>query len=140
MDPNGAKFVESAGTTLSLSGDLKITFTDFLLLQRIAVEGSQAIHTLLSAEKELKPLIRKGYAWGASLREASLGAQYLAAASRRAGPNEPPSNDAPACSLHWDTTGRGTGAVVHQSRSVCDAIAPGRCSAVPHRFDGLTSA
>jgi hypothetical protein len=80
MDPNGAKFVESAGTALSLSGDSKLTFTDFLLLQRIAREGSQAIHVLLSADplsdEQLKVLISKGYTWGASLREASSGAQY----------------------------------------------------------------
>jgi len=80
MDPNGAKFVESAGTALPSSGDWKLTFTDFLLLQRIAEEGSQTIHVLLSADslsdKDLKLLIRKGYTWGASLREASSGAQY----------------------------------------------------------------
>ncbi len=81
MDPDGAKFVESAGTALSLSGDSKLTFTDFLLLQRLAREGSQAIHVLLSAgplsDKELKLLISKGYSWGASLREVSSGARYI---------------------------------------------------------------
>lgn len=80
MDPNGAKFVESAGTALSLSGDSRLTFTDFLLLQRIAREGSEAIHVLLSvdllSDKELKLLIGKGYTWGASLQEASWDAQY----------------------------------------------------------------
>lgn len=80
MDPNGATFIESAGTTLPMSGDWKLTFTNFLLLQRLAREGSQAIHVLLSvdslSDKELELLIGKGYTWGASLREASLSAQY----------------------------------------------------------------
>jgi hypothetical protein len=81
MDPNGAKLVESVGIALSLSGYCKLTFTDFLLLQRIAQEGSEAIHVLLSvdplSDKDLKSLIRRGYTWGASLREAPGCAQYV---------------------------------------------------------------
>jgi hypothetical protein len=81
MEPNGAKFVESVGIALSLTGNCKLTFTDFLSLQLIAREGSQAIHALLSVDplsgKELKALIRRGYTWGASLREASGGSQNV---------------------------------------------------------------
>ena len=82
VDPNGAKLVESVGVALSLSGACKLTFSDFLLLQRIAQEGSRAIHALLSAEalsdKELKSLIERGYVWGASLREMPRGSAYSA--------------------------------------------------------------
>ena len=71
-DPNGAKLVEFVGT--ALSGVQKVTFTDFLLLQRIAEEGAQSIQVLLSADhhlsdQELKSVINRGYIWGADLRE-----------------------------------------------------------------------
>jgi len=86
VDPNGAKLVESVGVALSLSGACKLTFTDFLLLQQIAQEGSRTIHALLSAEslsdKELKSLTERGYVWGASLREVSRGSAYITQQAR----------------------------------------------------------
>ena len=63
--------------TLSLSGDCRLTFTDFLLLQRIAQEGSEAIRVLLSNDPDLKSVISKGYTWGASLLEMARGSQYF---------------------------------------------------------------
>jgi hypothetical protein len=87
MDPNGAKLIENIGTALSLSGDCKLTFTDFLSLQWIAQEGSQVIHLLLSvdplSDNDLKSLIRSGYSWGTSLREVAGGSQYVPQAVAR---------------------------------------------------------
>lgn len=72
-DPNGAKLVENLGSALSLSGNNRLTFTDFLLLQRVAQEGSHTIRLLLSgdplSDKDITSLIGRGYMWGTSLRE-----------------------------------------------------------------------
>jgi hypothetical protein len=94
MDSNGAKLVESVGIALSLSGNCKLTFTDFLLLQRIAREGSQAIHVLLSvdllSDEELKSLIKRGYTWHASLREVPGGSAAAVAQSQMNNPQRAP--------------------------------------------------
>jgi hypothetical protein len=73
LDANGAKLVESIGNTLPLSGNYKMAFTDFPLVQRTAQEGAEAIRLLLEADplsaKDLAGLIRKGYTWSSSLKE-----------------------------------------------------------------------
>jgi hypothetical protein len=72
-DSNGAKLVEAAGVALSLSGDYKLTYTRFILLQRVAQEGARALGLVLSAdpsiETELLELITQCYTWGTSLRD-----------------------------------------------------------------------
>jgi len=73
LDPNGAKLIENVGETLSLSGVCRITYTDFLTLQRVAEKGSETIRLLLSSEPlsnvNIKHLIAQGYVWASALRE-----------------------------------------------------------------------
>ena len=79
LDPNGAKLIESLGVTLSLSGACRITYADFLTIQRVAEQGSQTIRLLLSSELpsnvNIKHLITQGYVWGSALRELPGGSQ-----------------------------------------------------------------
>jgi len=70
-DPNGAKLVENAGLVLPLPQECKVGYTKFILLQRVAREGVQALILVLTADpnsdKELLSLISKVYTWGTSL-------------------------------------------------------------------------
>jgi hypothetical protein len=72
-DPNGAKLVEKAGTDLPLAAECKLTYTKFILLQRVAQEGGRALALLLTtnpdSEPDLLALISKVYTWGTSLRD-----------------------------------------------------------------------
>ncbi len=76
FDPNGAKLVESAGAALAISPDSRFTFTRFVLLQRVAQEGSGALELLLGTDPsapDITPLITRGYTWGTSLRDFQSG-------------------------------------------------------------------
>lgn len=72
-DPNGAKLVESVGGRLTLPPECKLSYTKFILLQRVAQEGRRALPLVLTAkvtdEQELLALITQVYTWGTSLRD-----------------------------------------------------------------------
>jgi hypothetical protein len=71
-DPNGAKLVETAGAALPLSADYKMSYTKFILLQRVALEGGRALTTALRvdpASQNLQDLISQLYTWATSLRD-----------------------------------------------------------------------
>ena len=72
-DPNGAKLVEIAGSTLPLHQDCKLGYTKFILLQRVAQEGARTLPLVLTAnindERDLLALISQAYTWGTSLRD-----------------------------------------------------------------------
>jgi hypothetical protein len=72
-DPNGAKLVENAGAKLMQQQEYQLSYTKFILLQRVAQEGARALPlvltTDLSSEDELLALITQVYAWGASHRD-----------------------------------------------------------------------
>jgi hypothetical protein len=72
-DPNGAKLVEIAGSTLPLPQECKLGYTKFILLQRVAREGARTLPLVLAAnledEKELLALVSQAYTWGTSLRD-----------------------------------------------------------------------
>jgi hypothetical protein len=73
--PNSATLIENIGTSLSLSGASRLTFSEFLVLQRTAQVGAQAIRLVLSHEKlseeHIRDLVRLGYEWHTSLRQLS---------------------------------------------------------------------
>jgi hypothetical protein len=73
IDPNGAKLVETAGVTLALSPDYKLSYTRFVLLQRVAQEGARALSVVVTtdpkSESQLQSLITQCYTWGTSLRD-----------------------------------------------------------------------
>jgi hypothetical protein len=73
IDPNGAKLVENAGLTLSLAPECKLSYTRFILLQRVAQEGGRTLSEVLvtdpTSEQALLDLITHGYTWGTSLRD-----------------------------------------------------------------------
>jgi hypothetical protein len=73
VDPNGAKLIEDVGSTLSLPQDCRLSYTKFILLQRVAQEGgrtlSQILVTDLASESASLDLITQGYTWGTSLRD-----------------------------------------------------------------------
>lgn len=72
-DPNGAKLVEAIGTTLRLSPEYVVTHEKFILLQRVAREGREALELVVKRDPasaaNLEPLVIKVYAWGTSLRD-----------------------------------------------------------------------
>jgi len=72
-DPNGAKLVEGIGAQLPLAQDYKLSYTKFILLQRVAQEGARALALVLttdpSQEAGLLTLISQVYTWGTSLRD-----------------------------------------------------------------------
>ena len=72
-DPNGAKLVEAAGIALGMPADYKLSFTRFILLQRVAVEGGTALTLVLTtdptSDTQLEALITQCYTWGTSLRD-----------------------------------------------------------------------
>jgi hypothetical protein len=71
-DSDGAKLVENTGAGLPLPQECKLGYTKFILLQRVAREGAQALPLVLtdiSTSDELLPLISRGYSWGSSLRD-----------------------------------------------------------------------
>lgn len=72
-DPNGAKLVENVGAQMSLPPDCKLGYTKFVLLQRVAQEGAQALSLVFSldpaVETDLLALISQVYTWGTSLRD-----------------------------------------------------------------------
>ena len=72
-DPNGAKLVEAVGGILPIPADYKMSYTRFILLQRVAIEGGTALPTTLTIdpakETELLALISQVYTWGTSLRD-----------------------------------------------------------------------
>jgi hypothetical protein len=72
-DPNGAKLVESVGAKLALPQECKLSYTKFILLQRVAQEGRRALPLVLTTkvtvEQELLALITQVYTWGTSLRD-----------------------------------------------------------------------
>ena len=73
VDPNGAKLVENIGLTLTLPPDCKLSYTRFILLQRVAQEGGRTLSLALvtdpTSEQALLDLITQGYTWGTSLRD-----------------------------------------------------------------------
>jgi hypothetical protein len=73
VDPNGAKLVENIGLTLSLPPECKLSYTRFILLQRVAQEGGRTLSQVLvtdpTSEQSLLDLITQGYTWGTSLRD-----------------------------------------------------------------------
>jgi len=72
-DPNGAKLIESVGTRLPLAQDYKLSYTKFILLQRVAQEGERALIHVINAnpdsDDDLLALISQVYTWGTSLRD-----------------------------------------------------------------------
>jgi hypothetical protein len=73
IDPNGAKLIENVGAKLPLMQEYKLAYTKFILLQRVAQEGSRALRLVLTtnttSEQELLALITQVYTWGTSLRD-----------------------------------------------------------------------
>jgi hypothetical protein len=72
-DPNGAKLIENAGSMLLLPQECKLSYTRFILLQRVAQEGARTLPLVLTtdptSEQALLALITHGYTWGTSLRD-----------------------------------------------------------------------
>ena len=72
-DPNGAKLVEIVGTTLPLPQDCKLSYTKFILLQRVTQEGERTLPLVLTVnldnQQDLLALIAQAYTWGTSLRD-----------------------------------------------------------------------
>jgi hypothetical protein len=72
-DPEGAKLVEAIGATLKIQHDYILTFDRFILLQRVAREGREALRLVLTTDTnkndELEKLVTKVYTWGSSLRD-----------------------------------------------------------------------
>jgi hypothetical protein len=68
---NGAKQVDAARNVLPLPPDCKMTYTKFILLQRVASEGGRALATTLNpaSDKDLNALVSQLYSWGTSLRD-----------------------------------------------------------------------
>jgi hypothetical protein len=54
-DPNGAKLVENAGSTLPLPLECKLGYTKFILLQRVTREGAQALIRVLTTNPDSAP-------------------------------------------------------------------------------------
>jgi hypothetical protein len=77
IDPNGAKLIENAGSTLPLPQECKLSYTRFILLQRVAQEGARTLPLVLTtdpaSEQALLALITHGYTWGTSLRDFQQG-------------------------------------------------------------------
>jgi len=73
VDPNGAKLVENVGSKLTLPQDCTLSYTKFILLQRVAQEGARTLPLVLTtdptSEQALLGLITHGYTWGTSLRD-----------------------------------------------------------------------
>ena len=73
IDPNGAKLIENAGSKLALPQDCTLSYTRFILLQRVAQEGARTLPLVLTtdptSEQALLALITHGYTWGTSLRD-----------------------------------------------------------------------
>jgi hypothetical protein len=73
IDPNGAKLIENAGSKLALPQDCTLSYTKFILLQRVAQEGARTLPLVLTtdptSEQALLALITHGYTWGTSLRD-----------------------------------------------------------------------
>jgi hypothetical protein len=72
-DPNGAKLVENTGARLPLLPECKLSYTKFILLQRVAQEGARTLPLALTtdptSDTALLALITQGYTWGTSLRD-----------------------------------------------------------------------
>jgi hypothetical protein len=72
-DPSGAKLVENAGVKLMLPQECKLSYTKFILLQRVAQEGARALPLVLTtnpdSEQELLALITQVYTWETSRRD-----------------------------------------------------------------------
>jgi hypothetical protein len=72
-DPNGAKLIENVGSTLPLPQECKLSYTKFILLQRVAQEGELTLPLVVTAnldnEQDLLDLISRAYTWGTSLRD-----------------------------------------------------------------------
>jgi hypothetical protein len=72
-DSNGAKLIENVGAKLTLPQECKLSYAKFILLQRVAQEGAQALALTLTtdpaSEPDLLNLITHGYTWGTSLRD-----------------------------------------------------------------------
>lgn len=71
-DPNGAKLVENAGAVLPLPQEYKLSYTKFILLQRVAQEGERTLPLVFTdnpTSEDLLALISRGYSWGSSLRD-----------------------------------------------------------------------
>jgi hypothetical protein len=73
VDPNGAKLIENVGLTLPLPPECKLSYTRFILLQRVAQEGGRTLSQVLvtdpTSEQALLDVITQGYTWGTSLRD-----------------------------------------------------------------------
>lgn len=72
-DPNGAKLVGAIGVTLKFPPDYMLTFDKFILLQRVAREGREALKLVLltdpGSDQDVENLVTKVYTWGSSLRD-----------------------------------------------------------------------
>jgi hypothetical protein len=71
-DPNGAKLVENAGAVLPLPPECKLSYTKFILLQRVAREGEQALSLVFTdnpTSEELPVVVSAGYSWAKSLHD-----------------------------------------------------------------------
>jgi hypothetical protein len=72
-DPNGAKLVSTISSSLEIAPEYVLTHEKFILLQRVAREGRDALQVIISSnpteDKNLENLIRKVYTWGTSLRD-----------------------------------------------------------------------
>jgi hypothetical protein len=72
-DPNGAKLVGAIGATLKLPPEYVLTYDKFILLQRVAREGREALKLVLltapAPDQDVENLVTKVYTWGTSLRD-----------------------------------------------------------------------
>jgi hypothetical protein len=73
INSSGAKLVEAASNVLPVPQDSKMSYIKFILLQRVAQEGSRALSkvgAVHAKEKEaIRELINHGYIWATSLRD-----------------------------------------------------------------------
>ena len=73
VDGNGAKLVEAIGNTLQLPPQYRFSYSQFGLLQQVAVSGQQAISMALRPESSdaarLPELVAKVYNWQSLLNE-----------------------------------------------------------------------
>jgi hypothetical protein len=73
VDGNGAKLVEAIGNALQLPPQYRFTYSQFALLQQVAVSGQQAISMALRPESSdaarLPDLVAAVYNWQSLLNE-----------------------------------------------------------------------
>lgn len=72
-DPKGANVVSRIGATLTVPDNCVFSYTQFILLQRVASEGRRALNHImaqdLASDKNLQDLIGSVYTWSSSISD-----------------------------------------------------------------------